>query len=138
MTQNKTLRRVMKAVMLFGAVFSFIGASSAFADGTIPSISDIATNLTHGLTFTAQILQYIAVIAGVGFVFGAFHKFHANKMNPTQVPLSQGITMLLIGSGLLVFPTLLETGAKMLVGDNIKQAQIGGKQINDYIVASGN
>ncbi len=133
MTNNTTLRRVMKSVMLIGVLFAAIFASSTYADGSILSLKEFTGNLTNGMGYGAQIIQYIAIIAGVGFVFGAFHKFHANKMNPTQVPLSQGITMLLIGSALLVFPTLLETGSKMMIGDNAKVAQIGGHEINDII-----
>ncbi|OGT52048.1 MAG: hypothetical protein A3F17_03655 [Gammaproteobacteria bacterium RIFCSPHIGHO2_12_FULL_41_15] len=139
MTKHSLLQRVMKACLLLGAVVACLVAGSSFAAGSdIPTVQQLSKNLSGGLGYAAQIMQYIAVIAGVGFIFGAFHKFHANKMNPQQVPLSQGITMFLVGSALLIFPTILESGAKMLVsgkdGSGFQQAKIGGDEINGYIV----
>lgn len=142
MLKKLLAKKQLKSIALFAVILSLFAVGSAYADGgSVPTIKDLSDNLSGGLAFVTRIIQYIAIIAGIGFVFGAFHKFHANKMNPTQVPLSQGVTMLLIGSALLVFPTLLETGAKMMVsgpnGQGFQQAKIGGDEINGFVVKQG-
>ena len=77
------------------------------------------------------------MIAGIGFIMASFFKFHQHKLNPTQVPLSQGITLLLIGAGLAVFPTLLPTATHAVFGSSADIAKIGGGQIGGLIGGSG-
>jgi len=66
------------------------------------------------------------LIAGIGFIMASFFKFHQHKLNPTQVPMSQGITLLLIGAGLAVFPHLFGTATQAVFGTKIKMATLGG------------
>ena len=72
------------------------------------------------------IIQIVAYVAGVGFVFTSFFKFDQHKKNPTQIPLSQPLTLLAIGAGLCVLPTILNglIGATGTSGDG-KQTKMG-------------
>lgn len=89
-------------------------------------LSDIQTNLGSSVGQLAIILQDISLVAGIGFVMASFFKFHQHKLNPTQVPISQGITLLLIGAGLLLFPVLLPTAAKAAFGTTAISKTSGG------------
>lgn len=91
-------------------------SANAAAAATVLTLSAIQTNVGASINSVAKIITDIATISGVAFVFAAFFKFHAHKQNPTQVPLSQGITLLVIGAGLAVFPHLIGTATKGAFG----------------------
>lgn len=101
------------AAVLAGVVF----AGVAFAQGSSGLyLSTIQSNLGSSVSQLAIILSDISLVAGIGFVMASFFKFHQHKLNPTQVPMSQGISLLLIGAGLLLFPLLLPTATKAAFG----------------------
>jgi intracellular multiplication protein IcmD len=100
------------------------------------TVTDLETNLGKTVTELSVILSNISLIAGIGFVLASFFKFHQHKMNPTQVPLSQGITLLLIGAALLLFPRLLPTAAKAAFGTT-KITSTQGSEIKGLIGGSG-
>lgn len=106
-------------------------ADSVFASGSQLTLSGINTQLGTGIGNLVRMMQDVATVAGVGFIFSAFFKFHQHKMNPTQVPLSQGVTMLLIGAGLTIFPHLLGTVSQGVFGHSI--AKVGGSDIASAI-----
>ena len=97
-------------------------ASMACASSTQLTLSTLNKNLSSGIGDVVSIMQDIALVAGIGFVFASFFKFHQHKMNPTQVPLSHGITLLVIGAGLAVFPHLLNTASQGVFGQSIAKA----------------
>ncbi|OGT64433.1 MAG: hypothetical protein A3J38_02055 [Gammaproteobacteria bacterium RIFCSPHIGHO2_12_FULL_45_9] len=111
-----------------------ISAGVALADGAASTItiSTIKTAVDSTVSTVAQILTDISIIAGVGFVLGAFFKFHQHKQNPQQVQLSQGITLLLIGAGLLLFPMLIPTASSALFGSSTT-AKVGGSDMTTLI-----
>jgi intracellular multiplication protein IcmD len=71
-------------------------------------------------------LEDVALICGVGFILASFFKFHQHKLNPTQVPMSQGVTLLVIGAGLSVFPHLLNTASSGVFGASVAKLGSGG------------
>ena len=109
----------------------FVGAAFA-ADGDTVTLSSIASNIDTSVSMIATILQDISLVAGIGFIMASFFKFHQHKLNPTQIPMSQGLTLLLIGAGLTLFPTLLPTVKQSVFGD-ATIAKVGGSQINSLI-----
>ena len=109
------------AIILGGMLF----AGSTFA-ATGLYLSNIQSNLGSSVGQLAVILQDISLVAGIGFVMASFFKFHQHKLNPTQVPISQGITLLLIGAGLLLFPLLLPTATKAAFGTTAISKTSGG------------
>ena len=139
--KNNTAIVIMKTVLLFAAVFAVFFAGGALAaGGAAPkavTLSSIASNVNTTVSETATILIDVSIIAGIGFVIASFFKFHQHKLNPTQVPLSQGITLLLIGAGLMLVPTLIPTTTTAIFGKNTTVAQTGGDQIGALINGSG-
>ena len=119
---KSSLKVLSKMVAVLGGV---IFAGSAFA-ATGLYLSSIQSNLGSSVSQLAIILQDISLVAGIGFVMASFFKFHQHKLNPTQVPISQGITLLLIGAGLLLFPLLLPTATKAAFGTTAISKTTGG------------
>ena len=121
------------------AIIALVATPLVFADPTpatlTPSLSHIASNLGGTVTQLSIILQDIALIAGIGFVLASFFKFHQHKLNPTQVPISQGVTLLMIGSALLLLPTILPVATKAAVGTSAI-AKISGSGITKLIGGS--
>ncbi len=97
------------------------------------TLSVIATNIGASVTSLSIILEDTALIAGIGFILASFFKFHQHKLNPTQVPMSQGITLLLIGAGLTLFPVLIPTAATVVVGTGQSLGNITGTAITNII-----
>ena len=97
------------------------------------TVSKIASNISSKVTSLAKMLQAIALIAGIGFVLAAFFKFHQHKQNPTQVPISQGLTLLIIGAGLTLFPILIPTAGSVITGSTGSTAGVKGSKINSLI-----
>lgn len=117
----------LRSVVLLLGVF-FATESLAVTQLTV---SGIQKNLSHGITSITIVMEDIALVAGIGFIFASFFKFHQHKMNPTQVPLSQGVTLLVIGSGLAVFPHLLSTTTQGVFGQNV--TTLGSSSISKVI-----
>jgi len=120
----------LRLAVLLAGVFC---VSAAMAASEI-SLSAISGNVKSGVVNVAKILQDIALVAGIGFIFAAFFKFHAHKMQPQQVPLSQGVALLLVGAGLAVFPHLLDTATLGVFGTAVQKA--GGSAIGK-VISSG-
>lgn len=117
------------------ALALFFWADSSYAAVSGIALSSITQHVNSTVGQLARILTDIALITGVGFVLASFFKFHQHKLNPTQVPISQGVTLLLIGAALLVFVMMLPT-AKRAVFGNASMATVGGSQMESVIGAS--
>ena len=100
--------------------------------GFAVTLSGIATTLSASVASLGKILVDVSLISGIGFILVAFFKFHAHKNNPQQVPLSQGISLLVIGAGLTVFPFLITTVGGAAVGTK-KTATTGGSEITSLL-----
>ena len=124
------------SIMFFITIFALLCFHSAtgLAENA-EKISTLSTNISKALGGFASILQNVSLVCGIGFILVSFFKFHQHKLNPTQVPISQAITLLVIGACLTVFPHLIETPATAITGSgNI--ATLSGKQITG-IIGSG-
>ncbi len=123
-------RWVSLALLTLIALFSV--PVFAASDGGY-ELSTIAANVTTTVVSLAKILTSIALIAGIGFVLASFFKFHQHKLNPTQVPISQGVTLLLIGAGLMLFPIMLPTAKNALFGKDASISKASGGDIANLI-----
>lgn len=118
--QNGFLFRLI--VMLAG----FFIANDAMATATV-TLSGISSNVGKSIGHIANLLEDVSLVTGIGFVLASFFKFHQHKLQPTQVPMSQGVTLLVIGAGLCVFPHLLNTTTTAAFGQSVaKQSAISG------------
>ncbi len=128
------LRKMVTPLLIMASIAGvlFTGAAFASITGGI-ALSSIAGNVDTSIKELSTVFVDIALIAGVGFVMASFFKFHQHKLNPTQVPISQGVTLLLIGAGLILFPTMLPTAKRAIFGSSAEIAKIGGGQIHSII-----
>ncbi len=104
-----------------------------FSLAAAPKVSAIAANVDSALGGVAKMMQSVGLVAGIGFILASFFKFHQHKLNPQQVPLSQGLTLLVIGAGLVLFPTLIPTATSVITGSTGNTAKLGGSQIKNLI-----
>ena len=120
------------------AVLGLFIASSASADGTVSGIalSSITSHVNSTVFQMSRILTDVALIAGIAFILASFFKFHQHKLNPTQVPISQGVTLLLIGAALTLFVVMLPTAKKAVFG-GASMARVGGTQMHTLIGSGG-
>lgn len=134
MQTKTTFKKFIKPLLLLASVVGVFFTASALAStsGGI-ALSSIAGNIDSSVKQLSTILSDVSLIAGVCFVMASFFKFHQHKLNPTQVPLSQGITLLLIGAGLVLFPTMITTAKTAIFGSGAQVAKIGGGEIHSII-----
>lgn len=123
-----------RGALLIASALGLMALSSAMAtpSGGI-TLTNLGTNIDSSVGQLARVLSDVALIAGIGFVMASFFKFHQHKLNPQQVPLSQGVTLILIGAGLMLFPTMLPTASKAVFGSTATIAKVGGSQIHSII-----
>jgi intracellular multiplication protein IcmD len=123
-----------RGAVLIGSALGALCVTSVMAAGpSAVGLTEIGKNVDNSVFQLARVLTDVALIAGVGFVMASFFKFHQHKLNPTQVPLSQGVTLMLIGAGLMLFPTILPTATQAVFGKQATIAQVGGSQIKGII-----
>lgn len=125
-----SLRNITKALFKVAGVFGalmLLSSTGFAAAGSGATLSSVQTALTKSIGTTATILIDISVIAGIGFIFASFFKAHAWKNNPTQVPLSQAISLLLIGGALTMFPQLITIPGKGILGGTSDVSKLGTK-----------
>lgn len=113
---------VMRLLVMIAGVFV---ANVAMAAGTV-TLTTIATHVTTAVKHVSDLLEDISIITGVGFIMASFFKFHQHKLQPQQVPMSQGVSLLLIGAGLSVFPHLLSTATQGVFGASVAKLGSGG------------
>lgn len=126
---NKLLRCIfhvntLRTILLLCLACFSLDVFAAGATETL-TISSVQTHISAAVGDVATVIMDVATISGAGFVFASFFKFHQHKLNPTQVPLSNGVTLLLVGAGLCVFPHLIGTTSKAIFDTGVSQAGSG-------------
>ncbi len=129
--------RRFKIAGLLTAVLGSLVSGIALAETTGIPITTIATTVDNSVLSLATILIDVSLIAGIGFIMASFFKFHQHKQNPTQVSMSQGVSLLLIGCGLTLVPLLVPTASQAVLGTNAKTSQVGGSDIKALIGGTG-
>ena len=128
-----------KKIAFFALMGTLLGLVSVWASAANEGVelSSIAHHVGSSIAALAKILNGVALVAGIGFVLASFFKFHQHKLNPTQVPISQGITLLMIGAGLMLFPVMLPTAKNALFGSSQKISHLSGGEISSLIGGPG-
>lgn len=126
-------KMLFKLLAIFSALIAIFFTESAFATATSGiGLGTITSHVNSTVSQIARILTDVALIAGISFVLASFFKFHQHKLNPTQVPISQGVTLLLIGAALTLFVVMLPTAKKAVFG-SAAMSQVGGSDMKDLI-----
>ncbi|MDF1654757.1 MAG: type IV secretion protein IcmD [Coxiellaceae bacterium] len=128
MQKRKALVIWVVGLLLMG-LFSITFAS----DASYVSLTKIQDNVAITVTETAKILQALSLVAGISFILSSFFKFHQHKLNPTQVPMSQGLWLLIIGAALTMFPILIPTAGSTILGSDVNISHVSGTAIGRLI-----
>ena len=120
-----SIRKLLAVVTITAGVFSLGFAEAA------ENVQQISAHVSTTLGSFASIMQNVGLIAGICFILASLFKFHQHRQNPTQVPLSQAIVLLVIGACLIVFPYLIQTPSTAITNKGI--ATLSGNQIHGVI-----
>ncbi len=104
-----------------------------FADGSDVTIQTIASNMQSTVSSVANIISNVALVVGLSLVCASFFKLKQHKDQPTQVPISNGVTLLVIGAALTVFPLLLPTANQAAFGSGVTTGTVGGDDMKTLI-----
>ena len=124
-----------KVAALLSVVALMFFIEPAFA-GTAPAaikLASLTKSVGSSINQMSRILSDVALIAGICFILASFFKFHQHKLNPTQVPISQGVTLLIIGACLTVFVLMLPTATEAVFGSKNQMAKLGGSEISALV-----
>lgn len=126
--KNKKQTNPMLSLLgYFSALFVlFFLSEYAFAGGG-EDIGGVAASVTGTLKNVQNLLVAVAYIAGIAFGIAGVMKFKAHKDNPTQVPLSQPLTLIMIAAGLMFLPSLLSTAGETIFKGGQKGSAEGGE-----------
>lgn len=91
--------------------------ASLFADTTL-TIGSVASQIIQSFENLSRLITASAYLGGLGFSMGAILKFKQHKDNPTQVTIGTPIAMLFVASGLLFFPSMLDSTGKTIFGSS--------------------
>lgn len=114
--QWQSIFKGMVYLLLAGSFF-YVGSALAADEG----LAEIAGRLGEEIQPFAQLMTYIAYIAGIAFMIGALFKFKQHKDNPTQIPLGTPLAMLVIGVVLIFLPSLWGPVGQSIFGENKKE-----------------
>ena len=128
--QRKIFKTKLFSFYTLAAVFgiSLFFTSDLFAQTTVSNtvtIKSVQETIGRTVVNIATIISNIALVAGIGFLLASFFKFDQHKKNPTQIPISQPLTLLLIGAGLCLFPTIMPLVQTSVFGTDAKAGQVG-------------
>ena len=115
LSKNRSSLYFMFGVFLL--VLAFLCPHVVLADDK-SGLSGLEGNIKAAGTSILGILKICATIAGVGFILTSLFKFDQHKKNPTQIPMGQPLTLLVIGACLLVLPYIVNTLQSTIGGDD--------------------
>lgn len=127
-------KNIFKVAALLAVVGGALFAGEALAASNYVTLTTVSKSVDTTVSQLATVIVDIALISGICFTMASFFKFHQWKQNPQQVQMSQGVSLLLIGAGLMLVPLLIPTASVAVLGTQAgKPAQIGGTTIHNLI-----
>lgn len=123
-------KKIAPQLSLLG-YFSLIAVLFFFSTETFAtaakSLGDVAESVRSTMQNVAALITAVAYVGGIGFAMMGLLKLKAHKDNPTQVPLSQPITLLCIAAGLVFLPALIKTAGQTIWGQQDAVGTSGSK-----------
>ena len=92
----------MKKIISFISLIFSINASALVSD----SLGDLSDKLLLPMSLLTSALYNMSLAIGIALLFGALIQYKNYRNNPSQVPLSRPITLLVFGLVLLILPIL--------------------------------
>ena len=136
---NSFIKTVGRGIVKCLPIIVGVGLVSGvcFADGSdVVTVQTIASNMTRTVSSVANIISNVALVVGLSLVCASFFKLKQHKDQPTQVPISNGVTLLVIGAALTVFPLLLPTANQAAFGSSVTTGTVGGDDMKNLIGGS--
>ncbi|MBV53728.1 MAG: type IV secretion protein IcmD [Coxiellaceae bacterium] len=124
---------IMKALPILAGVSLLLGVTYA---GDYPTISSISTNMQTTIGYVASIITNVALVVGIALICASFFKMKQHKDQPTQVPISNGVTLLVIGAALTIFPLLLPTANQAAFGSGVDTGTVTSGAMTSLIGAT--
>ena len=133
---NKIMAKYwIKMSIFFGICCSLLFVGTAFAApvNAVVTISAVAGTIGKSVLALGEIISDIALVAGIGFLLASFFKFDQHKKNPTQIPVSQPLTLMLIGAALCLFPTIMPLVQTAAFGPKAERGAVGTGTVHELI-----
>lgn len=92
----------MKKIISFILLIFSINANALVSD----SLGDLSDKLLLPMSLLTSALYNMSLAIGIALLFGALIQYKNYRNNPSQVPLSRPITLLVFGLVLLILPIL--------------------------------
>lgn len=123
-----SLRNQQFALALLGflGIVALLFGSSAYADGS-DNLGGIADNTKKSLKNIALLLTAIAYAMGIGLGLMAISKFKMHSANPTQVPMSAPVSLIILAGLALFLPSVFGVSGKTIFADKGVVGGIEGK-----------
>lgn len=115
------LKAIKKSVLVSAGLLGLLVTGICLAaPANVSSFSGMATNMQNITKSVVTIISDISIMASIFFLIHGLMKWRMHSQNPQQVPLSHGLTSLLIGLCLGVTPALIKVGQNSLLGGAAK------------------
>ena len=130
---NSFIKTIGRGIVKCLPIIAGVGLVSGVCFADDLTISAIASNMQSTVSSVALIISNVALVVGLSLVCASFFKLKQHKDQPTQVPISNGVTLLVIGAALTVFPLLLPTANQAAFGSSVTTGTVGGEQMTNLI-----
>ena len=108
-----------------GIIGMFLLCGAAYADGNV-SLGDIALNIMKSFKNLGQLMLAVAYLSGFGFVISSIFKFKQHKDNPTQIPVSTPLALLMVGIVLIFLPGIIRPSGVTIFGTDTDLENMAG------------
>ena len=127
---NNNFMKILLCVV--GATLLLTLSTELFAADK-PTIANVQKTISGTAFALVGIISNIALVAGIGFLLASFFKFDQHKKNPTQIPISQPLTLMLIGAGLCMLPTIMPLVQTSVFGTKAEAGALGTGTVTSLI-----
>lgn len=101
---------------------------SVYALGENVGLGDIAKNIMQSFQDLGKLMLAIAYLSGFGFTVSSIFKFKQHKDNPTQIPVSTPLALLMVGIVLIFLPGIIRPAGYTIFGSSDLENMAGGFQ----------
>ena len=113
--KTKKSKIFQNIIAIFALLLLFSEAAYAAAGGNV-SLGDIATNIMESFQNLGKLMLAIAYLSGFSFTISSIFKFKQHKDNPTQIPVSTPLALLIVGIMLIFLPGIIEPTGYTIFG----------------------
>ena len=85
----------------------------------VSTVNEVADVIIGNLGAGKRMILMLAYLSGLGFLMASFYKFKQHKDNPTQVPVGNPITMMIIAILLLFLASMVQPIGETFFGAGV-------------------